>query len=341
MCNDANFRSENIIISWLLENCEFRKVESAEFIFDRMESQSYQCLPLLYKPFNPQMRMHFSDRGSILDFSLVTGPGVILDVGPGDGWPILLIAPFAKKVIGIEPSLKRVEICRENAMKLGITNAEFVHIETAENLPFEDNFFDGVTASSSVEQSPDVKKLLSEIYRVLKPGGKLRMFNETLERYRDGKEYEIWVHAENAEVVDLIFYERFIDEEFVRQFRLSTTITKAELLQIFDGQNLSIEFKNISTDMLDEIKDRITDSVVMLTEHPSHSTMQRILHEVGFSNVITTVNGGDFAEKLFDNVGDAMNFTTLKDVDNYLRPLVKTVIEIDSIGESAMITAVK
>ncbi len=41
-----------------------------------------------------------------------------------------------------------------------------------EPLPFEDASFDGVTAGSSIEQTPDAKATLAELCRVLKPGGR-------------------------------------------------------------------------------------------------------------------------------------------------------------------------
>ncbi len=62
---------------------------------------------------------------------------------------------------------------------MGIANAEFVHTEPGRPLPFDDDVFDGIMGVSSVEQTPDPRATLKELWRVLKPGGGLRIMYET------------------------------------------------------------------------------------------------------------------------------------------------------------------
>ena len=98
------------------------------------------------------------------------------------------MAPYVAEVVGVEGAHRRVEVCRENAARLGITNAHFYYVAPGAPLPFDANSFDGAMAASSLEQSPDPRATLREIYRVLRPGARLRMYYEALGRYRGGQE---------------------------------------------------------------------------------------------------------------------------------------------------------
>ena len=67
----------------------------------------------------------------------------LLDFGPGDGWPSLIIAPFVRKVFGLDSLYSRVETCTENTKRLGINNAEFKCYPAGDKIPFDNNTFDG------------------------------------------------------------------------------------------------------------------------------------------------------------------------------------------------------
>ena len=92
----------------------------------------------------------------------------ILDVGCGDGNFTVLIAKAckAKEVYGIEISEKGVELARKNGIKCYQLDVD------AEDFPFEDNFFDAVTALELIENHLyDPDHFLEEVHRVLKPNG--------------------------------------------------------------------------------------------------------------------------------------------------------------------------
>ena len=84
-----------------------------------MESQSGQSLPLIYREFDVARRGDWCDRGAMFDFLLgLRGEGKrLLDFGPGDGWPSLVVAPFAGEIVGVEGSRKRRLVCEENARR--------------------------------------------------------------------------------------------------------------------------------------------------------------------------------------------------------------------------------
>jgi ubiquinone/menaquinone biosynthesis C-methylase UbiE len=95
----------------------------------------------------------------------------VLDVGCGDG---LLAAEFASHGadatgIDAEPMMLALAQSRANAAAISM---RFID-GRAERLPFADEMFDRVTASALLCLVPDRAQVLSEMARVLRPGGRL------------------------------------------------------------------------------------------------------------------------------------------------------------------------
>jgi ubiquinone/menaquinone biosynthesis C-methylase UbiE len=72
-----------------------------------------------------------------------------------------------------------VETARKNLVLAGVSNAK-VQVASSESIPFEDNSFDVVTSNGVLNLSPDKEKSFCEIYRVLKPGGRLQFADMVL-----------------------------------------------------------------------------------------------------------------------------------------------------------------
>lgn len=105
--------------------------------------------------------------------------GRVLEIGAGTGFFVINLAqaglvhePYATD---ISPGM--VEVCLRNAQNVGIKNMK-ARTADAEDLPFEDGFFDMVVGHAVLHHLPDVQASLREALRVLKPGGALVIAGE-------------------------------------------------------------------------------------------------------------------------------------------------------------------
>ena len=95
--------------------------------------------------------------------------GKMLEVGCGAGWELLHWARNSMQATGLDLSKAALDLAQEN-FKHNNINAEFKH-GSAEELPFEDNTFDIVASLGVLHQTESTQQAVSEVYRVIKPGG--------------------------------------------------------------------------------------------------------------------------------------------------------------------------
>jgi arsenite methyltransferase len=100
---------------------------------------------------------------------------VVLDLGSGGGIDVLL---SAKRVgptglaYGVDMTDEMLDLARRNAAKAGVTNAHFLKGEI-ENIPLPSESVDVVISNCVVNLSTDKPSVLREIFRVLRPGGRI------------------------------------------------------------------------------------------------------------------------------------------------------------------------
>jgi ubiquinone/menaquinone biosynthesis C-methylase UbiE len=94
----------------------------------------------------------------------------VLEIGYGMGTDHLNLARQGGIMHGIDLTPGNLGITGKRMALYGL-NSELTTGD-AENLPFPDNHFDFVYSFGVIHHSPDTKKIISEIHRVLKPGGK-------------------------------------------------------------------------------------------------------------------------------------------------------------------------
>jgi len=103
-------------------------------------------------------------------------PGeVVVDLGSGAGVDCFLAAKKVGErglVIGIDMTEDMLEKARVNAMTGGYSNVEFRQGDI-ENIPVKESTADLVISNCVINLAPDKARVFREIYRVLKPGGRL------------------------------------------------------------------------------------------------------------------------------------------------------------------------
>jgi ubiquinone/menaquinone biosynthesis C-methylase UbiE len=333
------------IDEWIMHELKPRACTSDQFIYDDMDSQSGRSLPVIYQPFDVARKSHWADRGALYDYLFSTrGEGKrLLDFGPGDGWPSLIVAPYAAQVVGVDGSARRVQVCAENAARLGITNASFVHVPPGQRLPFDDGTFDGVMAASSVEQTPDPHFTYQELYRVLKPGGRLRLHYEALGGYRGAQERDTWLWPIDEGRCRLILFDRHIDDESVIQYALTFNLPATDLCVAFGvpGRH-ELHYEAVTIPQMEALRSALADARMCETHHSSGRTIAAWLNEVGFAQVLPTHDGSSAAQKLFDALPAFTRPHDLAGVDACVRPLVQVVTQLSvPLEQDPMITAIK
>ncbi len=107
---------------------------------------------------------------------LVAGERVV-DVGSGGGIDSLVAARMvgsSGKVVGIDMTPAMLHRARVAAARSGIANVEFREAYM-EEIPLPDGWADVVISNGVLNLTPDKQKTLGEMFRVLRPGGRLQI----------------------------------------------------------------------------------------------------------------------------------------------------------------------
>ncbi len=113
-------------------------------------------------------------------------PGMILDVATGTGDMAIMACKMLQpqKVEGIDISAQMLELGRKKVEKEGLTDKIQLQKGDSETINFAENTFDAVMAAFGVRNFENLEKGLSEMLRVLKPGGKLVILEFSRPRHR-------------------------------------------------------------------------------------------------------------------------------------------------------------
>ncbi len=111
-------------------------------------------------------------RNKVVELVKKNNPKTILDVATGTGdLAINLTRTGANKIVGLDISPGMLEVGKEKVNEKKLSSVIDMVLGDGEKIDFEDDYFDAITVSFGVRNFENLEQGLSEIYRVLKPGG--------------------------------------------------------------------------------------------------------------------------------------------------------------------------
>jgi ubiquinone/menaquinone biosynthesis C-methylase UbiE len=101
---------------------------------------------------------------------LAVASGEILEIGFGTGLNLDHYPEHVRHLTAIDPGVGMARIARR---RIGQSRIDVdLHTRTAEELPFEEGRFDSVVSTWTLCSVPDARRAVTEVVRVLKPGGR-------------------------------------------------------------------------------------------------------------------------------------------------------------------------
>lgn len=97
---------------------------------------------------------------------------MIIDVGCGTGFLSAGLAPISEQVVGIDASVRMLDVARENLLQLGLHNVE-LRQGNVDDLPADSDIADATFANMVLHHAPDPQHMIEEMVRVTRPGGRV------------------------------------------------------------------------------------------------------------------------------------------------------------------------
>ncbi|REH46543.1 demethylmenaquinone methyltransferase/2-methoxy-6-polyprenyl-1,4-benzoquinol methylase [Tenacibaculum gallaicum] len=149
------------------KNSELGKKEQVAQMFDNI-SEDYDGLNRVIS-----LGIDVSWRKKVVKLVGENNPQQILDIATGTGDLALMMSELnPEKIVGLDISEGMLQVGRQKIAKANLSNKIKMIVGDSENIPFPDNTFDAITVSFGVRNFENLDKGLTEILRVLKPGGK-------------------------------------------------------------------------------------------------------------------------------------------------------------------------
>jgi SAM-dependent methyltransferase len=125
-------------------------------------------------------------RAAYLDQLGIAAGERVLEVGCGSG---VVLRDVARRIapsgtaVGLDLSPALLEVARGLAEEEGLSELVELREGDARALPFEDGEFDAVLAITTLSHVPEAERAISELVRVIRPGGRVGVFDRDFDSY--------------------------------------------------------------------------------------------------------------------------------------------------------------
>ena len=207
-------------------------------------------------------------------FAKIKKGDTVIDLGSGAGNDAFVArheTGETGKVLGIDFTETMINKARINADKMGYNNVEF-RFGDIDNMPVGNNTADVIVSNCVLNLVPDKAKVISEIFRVLKPGGHFSISDIVLvgdlpEALRQDAEMYAGCVAGAIQKDD--YLQKIEDQGF-----FNITLQKEKVISLPDD----ILIKYLNSEELESIKSRDTGifSVTVYAEKPGSETAEKL-----------------------------------------------------------------
>lgn len=128
----------------------------------------------------------------------------LLEVGFGQGTDLVQYAKGGAEVYGVDLTERHYNLAKKNFEVRGLQAN--LTLTDANELPFEDGFFDKVVSFGVLHHTPDIEICVKEVHRVLKPGGTF-----IISLYHKGSAFHYWNKVLYEGILKFGFFDRGYD----------------------------------------------------------------------------------------------------------------------------------
>ena len=165
----------------------------------------------------------------------------VLEIGTGVGTDIVSYAKNGSIVSGVDLTENAIDITKKHLETFKLSYDKLL-VADAENLPFENNYFDLVYSFGVLHHTPNTEKGVQEVLRVLKPGGKfiIMLYSKGWKHYIK----RLFIFGLLKGYLFKYGYEKTVNKttEVQGNSPLTYVLKKKEIKKIFrDGEEVSIK----------------------------------------------------------------------------------------------------
>src|SRR6185295_15976174 len=187
---------------------------------------------------------------------------VVLDLGSGGGLDVLLsarrVGPTGK-AYGLDTTDEMLALAEENKRKSGLANVEFLR-GTIENIPLPEASVDVIISNCVINLSGDKQRVLSEAFRVLKPGGRFAVSDVVVRGELPAavrRSMELWVGCIAGALTETEYREKLLKAGFTDiDLQVTRTYDIEDARSFLAAEGIDVD--SVAT----EVKDKVVSAFV-------------------------------------------------------------------------------